>query len=52
MESPCSAGISSLTNYCPNHSWRAEMANISIDVDPQQQAAASPLVLVVRSSSR
>ncbi len=26
--------------------------NISIDTDPQQQAAASPLVLVVRSFLR
>jgi hypothetical protein len=28
------------------------MSNMSIDTDPQQQEAASPLVLVVRSSSR
>jgi hypothetical protein len=28
------------------------MANWSIDTDPQQQAAASPLVLVVRSFLR
>ena len=27
-------------------------ANYSIDTDPQQQEAASPLMLVVRSSSR
>ena len=27
-------------------------ANLSIDADPQQQEAASPLMLVVRSSSR
>ena len=26
--------------------------NLSIDADPQQQEAAPPLVLVVRSSSR
>jgi hypothetical protein len=26
--------------------------NMSIDADPQQQVAASPLMLVVRSSSR
>ena len=26
--------------------------NLSIDADPQQQEAASPLVLLVRSSSR
>jgi hypothetical protein len=28
------------------------MANMSIDTDPQRHAAASPLVLVVRSSLR
>jgi hypothetical protein len=28
------------------------MANLSIDTDPQQQAAASPLVFVVRSFLR
>jgi hypothetical protein len=27
-------------------------ANLSIDADPQQQEAASPLMLVVRSFSR
>ena len=27
-------------------------SNLSIDTDPQQQEAASPLVLVVRSSLR
>jgi hypothetical protein len=27
-------------------------SNLSIDADPQQQEAASPLMLVVRSSSR
>jgi hypothetical protein len=52
MESPCNAGISSLMIYFPNYSWRAERANMSIDTDPQQQEAALPLVLVVRSSSR
>jgi hypothetical protein len=31
--------------------WRMK-ANKSIDTDPQQQKAASPQVLVVRSSSR
>jgi hypothetical protein len=29
-----------------------QMANLSIDTDPQQQEAASPLVLVVRSFLR
>jgi hypothetical protein len=28
------------------------MANLSIDTDPQQQEAAPPLMLVVRSSLR
>jgi hypothetical protein len=30
----------------------AVLHNLSIDADPQQQEAASPLMLVVRSSSR
>ena len=31
---------------------QGERDNMSIDADPQQQEAASPLMLVVRSSSR
>jgi hypothetical protein len=38
-------GMCTKANELPPH-------NMSIDADPQQQEAASPLVLVVRSFSR
>jgi hypothetical protein len=37
---------------CRHYFWGGRMHNKSIDTDPQQQEAASPQVLVVRSSLR